>query len=410
MQIHCTYDALVPLKDLKSHPKNRNKHPEKQIARLAKILAYQGWRYPIKISKRSGFVTSGHGRIEAAKYNLWDKVPVNYQNYDDDAQEYADLTADNSIASWAELDLAGINIDVADLGPDFDIDLLGIEGFVLEPADKYQGDEDAIPETNIMPICKRGDLYLLDGHRLLCGDSTIKENIDKLMNGAKADMVFTSPPYNVGLDYNSYDDSLSVDDYRKLLSDVMERIKEVAAECFAICWNKGAWMHPCDYRMDINLLEEKWGIKRTIVWKKKGITGPPIFAHTQNNPVIRNYMPFFGWEFIFTCQTGGKGITKIPENVLQRRMTDIWEVDQSVDSSNQSGHPGAFPVQLVADAIALYGDNIVLDPFCGSGSTLIACEKTNRKCYGMEIDPHYCDVIIKRWETYTGKKACLVQE
>jgi len=118
---------LVPTKKLKSHPKNRNKHPDYQIDRLAKILMFQGFRYPIKVSNQSGFITSGHGRLLAAKKIGWKDVPVSYQDYESPAQEYADVQADNAIASWAELDLDGINTDLSDLGPDFDLDFLGIE-------------------------------------------------------------------------------------------------------------------------------------------------------------------------------------------------------------------------------------------------------------------------------------------
>ena len=132
-KIHCLYDELVDPKTLKYHPKNRNKHPKDQIERLAKILEYQGWRYPIKVSKLSGCVTSGHGRIAAAFLKKWKEVPVVYQDYESDEQEYADVQADNAIASWAELDLAGINVDLADLGPDFDLDMLGIANFQLNP-------------------------------------------------------------------------------------------------------------------------------------------------------------------------------------------------------------------------------------------------------------------------------------
>lgn len=141
MIIHCAHDELVRLKSLKSHPKNRNKHSKDQVMRLAEILKYQGWRYPVKVSKRSGFVTSGHGRIEAAKANGWEEAPVSFQDYDSDEQEYADLQSDNAIASWAELDLSGINADIGDLGPDFDIDLLGLKDFVLDMADKAEIDE-----------------------------------------------------------------------------------------------------------------------------------------------------------------------------------------------------------------------------------------------------------------------------
>lgn len=133
MQVNCLYDKLVPISELKPHPKNRNAHPQDQIERLAKILKYQGWRYPIKVSKRSGYITSGHGRLAAALLNAWDTVPVNYQDYESEEQEYADLQADNAIASWAELDLSGINTDLSTLGPDFDLDLLGIKAFSLNP-------------------------------------------------------------------------------------------------------------------------------------------------------------------------------------------------------------------------------------------------------------------------------------
>lgn len=156
MKVHCAYDEMVSLQDLKSHPKNRNKHPKEQIERLAKILEYQGWRYPVKVSNRSGFVTSGHGRIDAARVNGWDTVPVNYQDYDSDEQEYADVQADNAIASWAELDLSGVNEDLADLGPDFDLDLLGIEDFVLEPAEKEIKEKELdenIPTDKECPSC-----------------------------------------------------------------------------------------------------------------------------------------------------------------------------------------------------------------------------------------------------------------
>jgi DNA modification methylase len=136
MQVHCAHDGLVPIDELQPHPKNRNNHPPEQIDRLAAILRYQGFRYPIKVSRLSGFITSGHGRLEAARLNGWAHVPVSYQEYESEEQEYADLTADNAIASWSELDLSGINADLGDLGPDFDIDMLGLKDFVLEPSEK----------------------------------------------------------------------------------------------------------------------------------------------------------------------------------------------------------------------------------------------------------------------------------
>jgi hypothetical protein len=150
VNVRCAHDQLVPIGDLRPYPKNRNKHPEEQIKRLADILKYQGWRYPVKVSKQSGYVTAGHGRIEAAKLNGWIEVPVNFQDYDDEEQEYADVQADNAIASWAELDVSGINTDLADLGPDFEVDMLGLRKFMLEPADKFLPEEEwhDMPEFN----------------------------------------------------------------------------------------------------------------------------------------------------------------------------------------------------------------------------------------------------------------------
>lgn len=159
MKVHCAHDKLVDVSELKAHPKNRNDHPADQIVRLAKILEYQGWRYPVKVSKQSGFITSGHGRVLAAKHLGWKQVPVNFQEYENEEQEYADIVSDNSIASWSELDLSAINSDIVDLGPDFDIDLLGIKDFVIEPADKES------PETDLYTNKIKAPVYEPKGEK-----------------------------------------------------------------------------------------------------------------------------------------------------------------------------------------------------------------------------------------------------
>lgn len=135
MNVRCRYDALMPLDELAPNPKNANRHPEEQIERLAKILEYSGIRHPIVVSKRSGKITKGHGRLLAAKLNGWSVFPVEYQDYDSDDQELADLHADNEIARWAELDMSFLNSQLPEFGPDFDIDMLGIESFKLDPAE-----------------------------------------------------------------------------------------------------------------------------------------------------------------------------------------------------------------------------------------------------------------------------------
>src|SRR5579863_260585 len=220
MIIHCLYDKLVPIHELKKHPQNRNNHPSEQIKRLAKILNYQGWRYPIKVSKQSGFITSGHGRLLAALINNRVEVPVNYQDYESSDQEYLDVQSDNAIASWAELDTSSIQNDLKDL-PNLDIDLLGIKDFkLIEPEIIPQCDEDEVPEVK-ESFVKLGDIWQLGNHRLMCGDSTSINAVEKLMNGEKADITFTSPPYNAGCfgydggkdKYKSNSDNKNQDEY-----------------------------------------------------------------------------------------------------------------------------------------------------------------------------------------------------
>jgi hypothetical protein len=158
--IHCKYDELLHPDELNEHPLNRNKHSKDQIQRLSEILEYQGWRHPIKISILSGCVTSGHGRLLAAKLRKWKEVPVVYQNYQDSDMEYADLIADNAIASWSSLELDKINVDLETLGPDLDIDMLGMLDFKIEPADK-EHKKDASRLSIIVKFNDRDELQLL---------------------------------------------------------------------------------------------------------------------------------------------------------------------------------------------------------------------------------------------------------
>lgn len=146
MQIHCKYDALVPVGELKPYAKNRNQHPPEQIARLAKLLAYQGVRAPIVVSKLSGCITKGHGTLAAIKANGWLEAPVVYQDFADETVEYAFVQSDNSISSWSELDLSGINHDIGDLGPSFDLELLGLQYFNLDPAFEPEKEPDTEPK------------------------------------------------------------------------------------------------------------------------------------------------------------------------------------------------------------------------------------------------------------------------
>jgi len=424
MIIHCLYDKLVPIGDLRPHPKNRNKHPEDQIKRLAQILKYQGFRYPVKVSKLSGYITSGHGRLEAAKANGWTEVPVNFQDYEDETQEYADVQADNAIASWAELDVSGINSDLGDLGPDFDIDLLGIKNFEIDVADKQPGcDEDEVPEK-VEPKTKLGDIYKLGNHRLMCGDSTSIDAVEKLMDGQKAELCFTSPPYADQREYNGGKE-LSTEHLASFIRTAHGSVSYFAVNLGYSRKNGEVNPYWDDYIKEANnsgLKLVSWN-----VWyrgRQGGIgltTAMFIIAHEwifvfgkqpkKLNPTVENISGGLKRKIANRQKDGSVEYRKDPVSInLFGSMGTVFECPAHLARNETLDHPAVFPVQLpesYIQAMTAPGD-FVYEPFGGSGSTLIACEKTNRKCFMMELDPHYCDVIVARWEKYTGKKAELL--
>ena len=170
---------LVPISEIKLDPKNRNKHPKEQIERLAAIIEYQGFRNPVVISNRTGYLKAGEGRFLAAKKLKLKEIPATFQDFDSEEQETAYGISDNAISAWAELDLSGINADIPDLGENFNVDLLGIKNFSVEQIESEPGcDEDEVPE-HVEPKTKLGDLYQLGNHRLLCGDSTSIDAVEK---------------------------------------------------------------------------------------------------------------------------------------------------------------------------------------------------------------------------------------
>lgn len=416
----------VAIDEIKLNPKNRNKHPKDQIERLCNIIKYQGFRNPLIISNRSGVLVAGHGRLLAAKKLKLKTVPVTYQDFDSEEQEIAAGVSDNAIALWADLDLEGINTDIPDLGPDFDIDLLGIKNFKIDIAEN-EGltDPDSVPDTpKESPVC-RGELFRLGSHRLLCGDSTSITDVERLMNGKKAEICFTSPPYSDQREYSG-EVELSV-----------EKIKSFIRACFSQCnylvVNLGYsrkngevdqyWDDYIKEAKDCGLKLLSWNI-----WNKKECGS------------IGNQTAMFGisheWIFVFGSST--KELNKTVENkysgdfsnhnsTRQKDGTVKKGKDRTVGSHSQLktiyecypqkardciDHPARFPIDFPVGYIEAMTNisDIVYEPFCGSGTTLIACEKLNRRCFGMEIDPHYCSVILDRWSAFTGKDPVRLNE
>jgi len=398
MKINCAHDELLELHKIIPNPKNPNKHPQDQIDRLAKLLDYQGQRHPIIVSNRSGFVVVGHGRLEAIKKLGWEKAAVNYQDFQDEAQEYAFIVSDNAIAEWADLDLSEINKEMLDLGPDFDVEMLGLKDFTIEPIEKFDPltDEDEIPEA-VHPITRKGDIWLLGNHRLMCGDSTMIDDVEKLMNGEKADLTFTSPPYNAGKNirgnfYNEYTDDKSTSEYTEFLNE----------------FTLNALIYSDYVFVNIQLLESNKksiieyqmsnidNLKDILIWNKK-----------QYPPHINKGTFGCKWEYVLCFAQSGKS-RSFPCS-WQGKFPNVIETENNSGNEfadqHKAGFPVSFPVWIMEKmdfAKSCY------DPFMGTGTTFIACEKLDMKGYGMELSEQYCDIIITRWQKYTGQEAVLM--
>ena len=395
MKIHCLYDELVNPSHLKVHPKNRNKHPKEQIARLAEILEYQGWRWPVKVSKQSGCITAGHGRREAALLKRWEAIPVVYQDYESPEQEYADIQADNAIASWAEMDLAGINADVGDLGPNFNVDLLGIQGFTIDVADKGgQGDPDEIPAPPKKAKTQKGDLYVLGRSRLLCGDSTSEEDVRKVMAGEQADMVWTDPPYNVAYEGKTKDamkienDSMDNEQFFEFLLNAFRASLGVTKPGGSI-YIAHADSEGANFRMAMR--GAGWLLKQCLIWVKQSMVMGRQDYHWKHEPILYGWAPGASHNWY-----------------TDRKQTTVLEFDRP---SRNGEHPTMKPIALIEYMIgnSCAPGGLVFDGFGGSGSTLIAAEKSGRRANLIELDPIYCDVIVKRWSDFTGQAPVLIR-
>ncbi|MCM1567082.1 MAG: site-specific DNA-methyltransferase [Dehalobacter sp.] len=399
--VYCAYDEIAEITTLVPNPRNPNTHPEKQVQLLAKIIKNQGWRAPITVSNRSGFIVRGHGRLLAAQLLGVEQVPVDRQDYATEAEEWADLIADNRIAELAEMDDALLKDLLVDLNvSEFDIELTGfyakdIDQLIAQfqlPAEIQEDDFDAEAEAAKIkdPITKPGDIWALGNHRVMCGDATALADVEKLMCGKTANMIFTDPPYNV--DYTGKtEEALKIKNDKMRNEEFYKFLYDSFLNMFTFTVPGGA-VYICHADSEgLNfrkaLIESGWLMKQCIIWVKNSIVMGRQDYHWQHEPILYGWKPGSSHNWY-----------------SGRKESTVWNFDKPLRNAE---HPTMKPVGIPAKAIqnsSKPGD-IVLDLFGGSGSTLIAAEQTGRVSYLMEIDPIYCDVIILRWEQFTGCKA-----
>lgn len=405
--VYCSHDELADIMTAVPNPKNPNTHPERQIKMLAQIIKSQGWRKPITVSNRSGFVVSGHGRLQAAFQLGMDKVPIDYQNYATEAEEHADLIADNRIAELSETDdelMAEILKDLE--GTDIDMLLTGYDDEALE--DLFSGfsitgeheveDDGYDAELPKEPKAKMGDIYQLGDHRLMCGDSTNADHVKTLMDGNRVDISFTSPPYNVGdnLGYEGKDSKYlnnddDIEDYVKFLRDFTQNAMDHSEYTFVNI------QQLANNKVDLitYVYEFRNKLADTIIWDK-GNAAPAMVENVLNS--------VFEYVYVFS----ERATRAIGTRSFRGNIENIVRIGKQRNNEYHEIHNATFPLDFAAFFVENFSQNSVLDLFGGTGTTLIACEQLNRQCYTMEYEPMYVDVIIDRWEQLTGNKAELI--
>ena len=391
--------ALWPTDKLIPYARNARTHSDAQVAQIAASIAEFGWTNPI-LAGSDGVIVAGHGRLAAAQKLGLASVPVVVLDHLTATQRRALVIADNRIAENAEWDEAMLRVELADLQDEgFDLDLTGFDADALaelmagdEPVNDGQTDEDAVPDVGETPVSRPGDVWRLGPHRLLCGDATVAASYDALLDGETADMVFTDPPYNVNY-ANSAKDKLRGKD-RAILNDnlgegfydfLLAALTPILAHC-----RGGIYVAMSSSELDVlqaafRAAGGKWST--FIIWAKHTFTLGRADYQRQYEPIL------YGW----------------PEGAQRhwcgdRDQSDVWQIKKP---QKNDLHPTMKPVELVERALrnsSRPGD-MVLDPFGGSGTTLIAAEKSGRVARVMELDPKYADVIVRRWEEFTGKKA-----
>ena len=362
--------------ELVPYTKNTKKHDKKQIANVAESIKQYGFVQPVVVDK-DGVIVIGHCRVLGAKKLGMKEVPCVCVDDLTPEQVNALRIVDNK-SNESEWDLDYLAEELADV----DLSAFDFDFGIDDEEEETEIVEDEAPEVDkdAEPIVKLGDIWQLGRHRLMCGDSTDKATVEMLMDGKEADMVFTDPPYNIG--YQGVSDKRTIQNDKMTDEDFVDFLEKALMPCetmYVCC----SWQYSHLFRQALENIGQK--IKAMIVWDKV-------------NPAQHLDKYFKQHEIIWYCGAFGG------EKTLRG---DVWQCKRQKNTV----HPTMKPLELIGMALQDQPKKkTVYDGFGGSGSTLIACEQLDRTCYMMELDPRYCDVIIKRWETLTGEKAVLLND
>ena len=384
-------DELIP------YARNSRTHSDAQVAQIAASIKEFGFTNPVLIDE-TGSIIAGHNRVLASRKLNLVSVPCIQLSHLTEAQKKAYIIADNKLAlnaGWDDEMLAVELTDLKDIG--FDLDLTGfntdeIEALLAPVGTEGLTDEDAVPEVPEAPVTVLGDVWLLGNHRLMCGDSTSIDAVDKLMAGGGADMLLTDPPYNVAYEgatkqkLTIQNDSMGDGEFRQFLRDAFVTA-ENAMKNGAVFY---IWHSDSEgYNFRGACQDAGLKVRQCLIWKKSSLVMGRQDYHWKHEPCL------YGWK-------EGAGHLWAAD----RKQTTILEFDKP---SRNGEHPTMKPVGLFEYQMLnnTKGGDIVLDLFGGSGTTIIAAEKNGRYGYLMELDPKYCDVIVQRWQEFTGKTATL---
>jgi DNA modification methylase len=374
---------MVKIGEVKPYDKNPRKN-DNAVDKVAASLKEFGFKQPLVVDK-DGILIVGHTRLKAAKKLGMNEVPVLYAEDLTEAQVKAYRLADNKTNEFAEWDEEMLSAELQELN-DIDFGMLDFGFEEIGEVKEIKEDDFDVDEALgaiVEPTAKRGDIWQLGKHRLMCGDSTVVTDVEKLMNGNKADMVFTDPPYGVSYKNNMNDkfDTIKNDDV--FLDGWIPLINHIS-NGFLFMWTS---YQVLDKWLEITKPLGK--LTNMIIWSKGG-------------GGLGDLQGAFSTDYE-VCLVWNRGA-----KLTGKRIGSVWSIGK--DGTSKYVHPTQKPIALGAEAIdkTTKEENKVLDLFGGSGSTLMACEQTNRICYMMELDEKYVDVIIKRWETLTGNKAELV--